>query len=223
MRLVIFADGKVGAGAVEIARELDPHSLVGVLTPESFPDPQAIAELKPDVVILAWWPTILKGPMLELGQRYMLNFHPSLLPYCRGKDPNFWALKLGQPFGVTIHHVTSGIDSGDIAFQREIPYTWEDTGETLYRKAMAGILGLFRESYPRIAAFDIPRIGQHADLGYHKRSELDPQSEITLDGMYSGRDLLNLLRARTFSPHPASWFVDGGKRYQVRVEITECQ
>jgi len=179
-----------------------------------------IRSLNADIVILAWWPHILKPQHLRLGQAVTLNLHPSLLPHGRGKDPNFWAIVEGSPFGVTIHHVMAEVDSGDIAFQREIAHGWEDTGQTLYERATTGIVELFAECYPRIIAFDIPRqVQQHAQGSFHKRSELDERSLMTLDGRHSIREILNLLRARTFEPHPACRFRDGDATYEVRVTI----
>ncbi len=42
---------------------------------------------------------------------------------------------------------------------------------------------------------------------------------IDLDKSYKARDLLNIIRARTFYPHPAAYFVDGGEKYEVRIDI----
>jgi methionyl-tRNA formyltransferase len=162
----------------------------------------------------------LRREFLNLGQRITLNLHPSLLPHCRGKDPNFWTIVEGRPFGVSIHHVVAEIDAGDIAFQREISHDWEDTGKTLYRKAEHTIVELFADAYPRIVNFDVPRHPQATASGsFHMRKELDPRSLIDLDRQYTAREILNLLRARTFEPHPACRFVDGGETYEVRVSI----
>jgi methionyl-tRNA formyltransferase len=112
------------------------------------------------------------------------------------------------------------IDSGDIAFQREIAYGWEDTGKTLYEKASKSIVELFRECYPRIVAFDIPRRRQDPSEGsFHRRSELEDRSLMALDCKNTIRDILNLLRARTFEPHPACRFVEGESTYEVRLTI----
>lgn len=182
----------------------------------------AFRNIAAHVAFLAWWPHVLRQPLLGgVAGKAVLNLHPSLLPHCRGKDPYFWSIVEQRPFGVTIHHVSDDIDAGDIAFQEEIPVDWEDTAETLYRKAEVAMLGLFKESFSRIARGDIPRIPQDLAAGsFHKRSELDPASRIDLDRQYSGRELLDLLRARTFAPHPGCRFVDGGEVYQVRLSIT---
>jgi methionyl-tRNA formyltransferase len=171
-----------------------------------------------DVIILAWWPYLLKGAILNAAP-VILNTHPSLLPYCRGKDPNFWAIVEGAPYGVTLHHVSAAIDAGDIAFQKEIPVSWSDTGETLYQKALTGMVGLFEEALPTIVYGTIPRIPQDDVGSLHYRSQLEPASVIDLDEPTTARELLNRLRARTFPPHPGCRFSDGDDVYEVRVTI----
>jgi len=86
------------------------------------------------------------------------------------------------------------------------------------------MVSLFIEHYPALRHGDYQRSDQGSDEGtLHYRRDLDPASEVHLDGEYTARQLLNLLRARTFAPHPGCWFVDGDKRYEVRVEITEVE
>ena len=242
--MVFFAHGSIGRRVVQFALDYDRSTVSGIvalsgddhvaglvaendLVPRiefdaADPDETGnrIRSLNANIAILAWWPRLLKPQYLHLGQAVTLNLHPSLLPHGRGKDPNFWAIVEGSPFGVTIHHVDDEIDSGEIAFQREIPYGWEDTGKTLYEKATKGIIELFCECYPRIIAFDIPRrVQDHSNGSFHKRSELDDRSLMTLDHKHTIRDILNLLRARTFESHPACRFVDRNSTYEVRVSI----
>ncbi|HEX5000803.1 MAG TPA: formyltransferase family protein [Terriglobia bacterium] len=185
--------------------------------------PERLAELQalsPDLFVLSWWPYIVKKDLIDIPRIGCLNFHPSLLPYNRGKHYNFWTLVEDTPFGVTIHFVNDGVDSGDIAFQARIDKSWEDTGETLYYKAQEEIVRLFKESFPIIQSGRIPRAPQDASQGsFHLGRELDSASQIDLEKRYSARDLLNLLRARTFPPHPAAWFIDGNEKYEVRVSI----
>jgi methionyl-tRNA formyltransferase len=183
-----------------------------------------IRALGANICILAWWPRVLTSQFLHLGQEMTLNLHPSLLPHGRGKDPNFWAIVEDGPFGVSIHHVTTEVDDGDIAFQKAIAYDWQDTGKSLYEKATNSIVELFRESYPRIINFDVPRQKQQPNKGsYHKRSELEGASLILLDREYKARELLNLLRARTFAPHPGCRFSDGDSTYEIGVTIKRVE
>jgi methionyl-tRNA formyltransferase len=247
-RLGLFADGPVGRAVVQHVWANRPQDLkLLVVNSAEFAkstglDPSRASELqviswgelltssgirrarsqRVDVVVLCWWPHVLKRSQLELAGRHTLNMHPSLLPHCRGKDPNFWCLVEQRPFGVTIHHVDVSVDGGDIAFQKSIRVSWQDTGETLYRKAEAALVQLFQDSYASIAANAVPRIKQDLPRGsYHRREELDPASHLDLDAKRPVRDLLNLLRARTFPPHPSCRFEDAGETYEVRIEITK--
>jgi len=180
-----------------------------------------LRSLRLDLIVLAWWPYILKSPLVEMPSAGCLNFHPSLLPHNRGKHYNFWALVEEAPFGVTLQLIDAGVDTGDVVFQAPIETTWEDTGETLYRKAQAEIVRLFKEKFPDIREGRLPRKPQDLSRGsFHKAHEIDQASKLELGRSYTARQLLNVLRARTFPPHPAAWFEDQGKQYEVRVTIT---
>lgn len=175
-----------------------------------------------DLIILAWWPYIVKESLIELPRLGCLNFHPSYLPYNRGKHYNFWTIVEESPFGVTLHFVDKNIDTGDIAYQSVIEKSWEDTGETLYYKAQKEIVQLFIEKFPEIKRGQIPRHPQDLSQGsFHKGNELEAASQIYLESSYKARDLLNLIRARTFKPHPGAWFVEDGIKYEVRIEVTK--
>ena len=90
---------------------------------------------KPDLVFLLWWPYIIKKEILDLASVGFVNMHPSMLPHCRGKDPYFWSIVKNAPFGLTIHFVDEGIDTGDILFQKQILYGALDTEQSLWKKA----------------------------------------------------------------------------------------
>lgn len=238
MKLAVMADGRVGRAVVQSILSAHALDLGAVVVDDAGEAPLAIERLcagtvpvlrwrerarlrgfSPDVLLLAWWPHIIRGDDLSLAP-IILNTHPSLLPHGRGKDPNFWALVEARPFGVTIHHVEAAIDAGPIAFQKEIRFDWVATGATLYRAAEDAMIELVAESYPAMRAGAIPRIAQDPTAGsFHRRAELDPASQIDLDAPTTGRKLLNLLRARTFPPYRACRFDDAGETYEIRVEI----
>ena len=175
-----------------------------------------------EIGFLLWWPKIISQRLISSLRFGFINTHPSLLPHNRGKHYNFWALVEQSPFGVSLHFVESGIDSGDLVAQKSISYTWEDTAETLYQLAVAGMKELFFESYPLIRKGEISAWSQDLSLGsFHYASELEVASLIDLDQPTTARQLLNQLRARTFKGHPACSFCEDGVQYEVRIEITK--
>jgi methionyl-tRNA formyltransferase len=174
-----------------------------------------------DLGLLAWWPKIIKDPLLALPLMGFVNTHPSLLPHNRGKHYNFWALVEQAPFGVTLHRVDSGVDTGDIVAQECIQYGWCDTGETLYKKAQIAMLNLFRKTYPILRTQQFSSKPQSSQKGsFHRASELISASNVNFDAHYRARDLLNLLRARTFQGHPGCWFEEDGSRFEISINIT---
>lgn len=178
--------------------------------------------LEPDIGMLLWWPNIVKGDLLHLPKEGFVNTHPSLLPHNRGKHYSFWAIVESVPFGVTIHRVDSSIDGGDIFAQTEIPVTWEDTGETLYEKARTAMLALVQSCYPKLRIGNLKAMPQDPSSGsFHFASEIDLASRIELDQRYTGRGLLNLLRAKTFKGLPGCRFEDNGRQYDVTITIKE--
>ena len=174
-----------------------------------------------DLGLLLWWPKIIKSSLINSSRFGFVNTHPSLLPHNRGKHYNFWALVEQCPFGVSLHLVDERIDCGNIIAQKEIGYTWEDTGETLYHKAVAGIKELFVETYVDLRRLAFASRAQDLSKGSsHFASELEPASRIVLDEPTTPRQLMNLLRGRTFEGHPACSFCDDDVEYEVRIKIT---
>lgn len=242
MRLLLLADQAVGESVLDYLAQNFPKDLCQVVTTSEnnifsksvemeipvrvFENSNLLSEYLSgtgrqfDLGLMAWWPKLIKKDLINLPKEGFINFHPSLLPYCRGKHYNFWTLVEQCPFGVTLHFVEEGVDCGDVVVQQTIPYNWTDTGETLYVTAQKAILDLFYNNYERLRSLDIPRKKQDLSVGsFHKAVELEPASLIDLDKQYSARDLINLIRARTFSGHPACNFYEGDDKYEVRISI----
>jgi Methionyl-tRNA formyltransferase len=187
--------------------------------------PEVLARLEssgPELGILAWWPRLLKGEIRKVPRMGWLNFHPSLLPYNRGRNPNFWALADDTPCGVTLHFIDDGIDSGPIVAQAQIEVGWTDTGFTLYEKSREAILDLFRRNIDAILAGKVVPVLQDLAQGVeHREGDMIEASTVDIDAPTTGRRLLNLARAKMFAPHPPVRFRDAGRTYTVSVVIEE--
>jgi methionyl-tRNA formyltransferase len=213
--IVTTGDNEVAAAA----REAQIRSLV-FQSSSQVSDFAAGEALSFDLGLLAWWPKIIRKPLLSLPRRGFVNTHPSLLPYGRGKHYNFWSIVERVPFGVSLHMVEESIDSGDVVAQAELSCDWEDTGGSLYQKATEAMLKLVQATYPRLRNLDFKTWPQDLASGtFHRASELEVVSSIDLEKTYVARDLLDLLRARTFPGYPACTFPDGDVVYEVRVDI----
>jgi len=98
---------------------------------------QWLAKQRPDLLICAAYPQIFGSRLLEMAHIGGINFHPSLLPRCRGANPIYWAIASGEKeTGVTAHFMTERLDGGDIVAQVPIPITEEDDYWSLYGKVL---------------------------------------------------------------------------------------
>lgn len=65
---------------------------------------------------------ILKPAIFSAPLKGSINFHPSDLPYNRGATPWNWLLEQNKSnTRITFHHISNGIDSGNIIKQYDIP------------------------------------------------------------------------------------------------------
>ena len=188
-------------------------------------EPEVLAKLaaiKPDMGLSILFDYILKPELLKLFPRGVINLHPALLPYNRGQYPNVWSIVEGTPSGVTIHYIDEKIDTGDIISQIEVPATPMDTGESLYRKLELASVKLFENSWNQIRNGTAPRVQQTGAVGtYHKTRDVEHIDKIELEKSYTGRELINILRARTFPPYKGAYFEQDGKRIYLELLLKD--
>ena len=186
-------------------------------------DPELIESIKslaPDIGLSVLFDYILKPEFLSIFPQGVVNLHPAYLPYNRGQYPNVWSIIEGTPSGVTLHYMDEGIDTGAIIAQKKVPVEMVDTGETLYRKLEQASLALFSESWPLVRAGKAPRTPQRGETGtYHRTDDVEAIDEIDLNRAYVARDLINVLRARTFPPYKGAYFTANGKRVYMRLGL----
>ncbi len=118
-----------------------------------------------DLVVLAGYMRMIKAPTLDAFPRRIINIHPSLLPKFPGLEAWRQALEAGEKTaGCTVHYVDSGMDSGEIIAQAEVPVLPDDTAETLHARIQVEehriypevIAGLAADPRFRLPASDFP-------------------------------------------------------------------
>ncbi len=137
------ASDKPGAKALERAHGAGVATATFPLA--DFPDRAArdaamadwIAARDVRLVVLAGYMALLTPAFLQRFPHAVINVHPALLPAFPGLDAVGQALAHGvKVFGVTVHFVDEGVDSGPIVLQRalELPHarTPEDVLERLH-------------------------------------------------------------------------------------------
>ena len=173
---------------------------------------QELADLKPDVMIVAAYGLILPKSVLDIPTHGCLNIHASLLPRWRGAAPIHRAIAAGDTeTGITIMQMDEGLDTGDMLLKAATPIHPDDTGGSLHDR----LADLGGEAI--VAALDKLQKGElnpepqnSDDACYaHKLSK----AEGHLDWQRSAVELERLVRA--FNPWPGTFTDLGDQRIRI--------
>lgn len=138
------------AGAYALTRAKENEIPAFCISPKDYADREAfnqafldkLAELAPDLIVLAGFLVILPKQMIATYRDRIINIHPSLIPsFCGtgfyGLKVHEEALKRGvKVTGATVHYVDEGTDTGTIIAQKAVEVLPGDTPEVLQRRVM---------------------------------------------------------------------------------------
>lgn len=83
---------------------------------------ETIKAYQVDLFLSVSFDQIFRKELLSIPPMRAVNCHSGKLPFYRGKCPLIWALINGETeFGITVHYMDEGIDTGDIILQRVFP------------------------------------------------------------------------------------------------------
>lgn len=127
VEIVAVASSAAGAGALDRARAAAIPTATfarGAFTNREHRDRELgrwLAERGARLVVLAGYLELLGTGFLDRFPGAVINVHPSLLPAFPGLRAIEQALEYGvRVFGVTVHFVDAGIDSGSIILQEAV-------------------------------------------------------------------------------------------------------
>jgi phosphoribosylglycinamide formyltransferase-1 len=124
IEVVAVASDKPRARALERARDAGVRVQAFAFKDRSERDRAIAAWLREagvELVVLAGYMQLLSDEFLEAFPGRVINVHPALLPAFPGVRAVEQALEYGvKVFGVTVHFVDGGVDSGPVILQRAV-------------------------------------------------------------------------------------------------------
>jgi methionyl-tRNA formyltransferase len=146
--------------AAEIIREagLDPRwpDESEVIRVPSVNSPECIGHLQrlQPQAILVVGTRIIASEVLRAVDAPFINYHAGVTPKYRGVHGGYWAQAEGdhRNFGVTIHLVDAGIDTGDVLYQARLAPTAKDNYSTYPYLQLAAALPLLERAARDAAA-----------------------------------------------------------------------
>lgn len=185
------------------ARQLN----IPTLRPKNVNSPESIslfAKLKADIFVSMSFDQIFRKEFIEVPPLRTINCHAGKLPFYRGRNVLNWVLiNDDHEFGITVHYVDEGIDTGDIILQRVFPITDADTYKTLLDRAFTACAQLLYDSLKLVQSGECKPLPQSQihPVGFYCgwRREGDER----LSWGQTGREVFNFVRA-ICPPGPAA-------------------
>lgn len=162
-----------------------------------------------DLFVSMSFDQIFKQEISDKSKMGIINCHAGKLPFYRGRNVLTWALINDEKeFGITVHFVDKGIDTGDIILQKTYPIADSDNYATLLQRAYCdcaqilfdGIKKLQKGSYTRTRQDSISPAGLYCG----KRGNGDE----FINWNTSSRDLFNFVRALCVPGPQATTFIN---------------
>lgn len=162
-----------------------------------------LEKLKIDIIVVVSYGIILPQKILVIPKFGCINIHGSLLPRWRGSAPIQRAIEYGDSItGISIIQMNSGVDTGNILYNKTCKISSTDNSYTLSKKlAQIGSTGLL-QTIEKIMLNTYQIIGQNA-LHATYASKLN-KLEARINWKLSAIELERQIRA--FNPWPVSYF-----------------
>lgn len=239
LRILAFVSKAIGRACLRAVRELDPDDHLHVIAMDPGSDETlalmaqlgvaggrysatAIEELRTgprwDWLLNLWGGHIFRPALLHKADR-SLNIHPSLLPVGRGRDPVVWALREGQPAGVSLHVIAPGVDEGDVWYQEAVPYAPNETGGVVYERVVEACQRVFCQQWPSLRAGRLEPTPQGTGPAARRRKELLADRELDLAGDPEAARVVRTLLAHDFGPAYCALVTLDGRRYRARLVL----
>ena len=185
-----------------------------------------IKNITPDIIFCFGWSELLKSEILKIPNMGVLGYHPSLLPFNRGRHPLIWAKILGlKKTGSTFFFMDEGADTGDILSQKEFKITFEDNANSIYNKMVKLASSQVLEFLPYLKNNSFKRKKQLKKENYWRKRV---GSDGLIDFRMDSNSIINLVRALS-KPYIGAhcnfmgneikiWEIEKGKNNSVNIE-----
>ena len=213
--------GRRGRPAPSPVKEAAEEEKLPVFQPPSLKREAAqeeLAELAPDVIVVAAYGLFLPKATLDLPPLGCLNVHPSLLPKYRGPSPVAAAILRGDAeTGVTLIRLDEGMDTGPILAQRETVIGSDEDGADLTVRLFGLGAELMVETLPEWAAGRVAAVPQ--DAAAATTTSLLKREDGEIDWSHDAARIARQVRA--YQPWPGAFTRWRGKLLKI-VEAAEA-
>lgn len=175
-----------------------------------------------DLLVSMSFNQIFKSKLINLTRLKAINCHAGKLPFYRGRNILNWALINDEKeFGITVHFIDEGIDTGDIISQQVYPINDNDTYATLLERAY---LACANELYKAIRQFVDGKVQRQSQSEIHPVGFYCSQRKVgdeIVSWNQTSREVFNFVRAISVPGPQARAFINNKEMKINKVKIIE--
>jgi methionyl-tRNA formyltransferase len=169
---------------------------------------------QPDLIVAAGWYYLIPQRIRRLAPLGTVGIHASLLPRYRGGAPLVWAVINGERVsGVSLFHLTDGVDEGDIISQAEFAIAPDHDIRDVLRSAEAASLKVMGTGLSALASGNTKARPQNHERATYVSQRRPEDGNILWDRM-TAEEVYNWVRAQTH-PYPGAFSFVGGRRVRI--------
>jgi methionyl-tRNA formyltransferase len=168
---------------------------------------------KPDFIIVAGWSELLSNDLVSASSKGTIGFHPSKLPFDRGRSVIAWQIEEGYTeTGLSMFYYNDIPDGGDVIAVENIPIEANDYVSDILDKVDVAIYNLMYAYFPLVRMGKAPRLKQDINEGNFRRLRKTKDSQINWNT--NSNLILNKIRSIS-KPYPGAEATLENKKYKI--------
>ena len=171
-----------------IRKKLCEQGFEVIVSPDPY-DADSVDEFSPDIILSSGYDRLLRPNTIQKYSQRIINLHAAYLPWARGIGTTLFATILRYPYGVSVHFINEGLDTGNLIARKIVQTEQDDTLRTFYSKLLSATEDLFFESFPKIVSGQTNGVPQE-ELGEINTNRSRLQFESVMDICPNGYDTL---------------------------------
>ena len=171
-----------------IRKKLCEQGFEVIVSPDPY-DADSVDDFSPDIILSSGYDRLLRPETVQKYSQRIINLHAAYLPWARGIGTTLFATMLRYPYGVSIHFINEGLDTGNLIARKLVRTEQDDTLRTFYSKLLSATEELFFDFLPKIVTGQTNGVPQE-ELGEIDTNRSRLQFESVMDVCPNGYDTL---------------------------------
>jgi len=157
-------------------------------------------EKKKQFIGFSYYDYKIPGEIFKKFKKGVVNFHPSYLPYNKGRHSAFWSIYDNTPMGASSHWINKSFDQGNIFLQKRIILNKLCTANDVYINQIKALKSVINSTLNYVSNNKFFSKKQKiVKNSYHYKKDLNNVCSLDLNSKISEKKLVRIIRGTNFN------------------------